>query len=363
LKAEAQGFSVWRGGWSVTGKKMLKVGCQRRLYAGQLRKLQVKDFEMFKTKSPIDQIRAGILLHFIKIGYSKDRKPVGFHFKGDGLRFLTDEDTIVNDWTLRQVQEALQDLEASGRVRVLPNAPHRSDYHVTAYPLKEVYPLKSEISPSRPQWYKLSSEEVTRLVKTDEQLCAHLVSTISEDLSNIYLSLYTSLGRTGIEIPDYEVFEDMEKELFWHTGLTERQVAICRMPDENDVPRLVRYFEQVRDLQARISQTHLLFEIKALDQAGISPIVFVDIDGRLWFVENGLPSDWFSTPFETMEALERAGHVTLRQDGRRFTVTNVTLGEEHAAAFQNLCYRFEVRSGKILRFSTGCPMYPGMPGL
>lgn len=80
-------------------------------------------------------------------------------------------------------------------------------------------------------------------------------------------------------------------------------------------------------------------------------------------MENGLPSEWFSTSVETMEALERAGYVTLRQDGRRFTVTNATLGEEHAAAFQNLSYRFVMRSGKIARVGTGRPMYPGMPGL
>jgi hypothetical protein len=99
--------------------------------------------------------------------------------------------------------------------------------------------------------------------------------------------MYISLGRTTIEIRDFGIFEGIARDLDSHTGVTERQVAICRMPDENDVPRLIRYFEQVKDLEAKISRTDLLFEIKALDQAGICPIEFIDIDGRLWFLENG----------------------------------------------------------------------------
>jgi hypothetical protein len=114
---------------------------------------------MVKTRLAIDRIRTGILLHFIEEAYGKDRELARFRFEGDGLRFITEEDTVINDWTPRQVEEALRELEASGRVQLayLPHATHTSDHHVTAYPIKEVYPLKSETLGSRPQWYELSS--------------------------------------------------------------------------------------------------------------------------------------------------------------------------------------------------------------
>jgi hypothetical protein len=70
----------------------------------------------------------------------------------------------------------------------------------------------------------------------------------------------------------------------------------------------------------------LLFALQALVQAGLSPIEFIEIDGVLWLLENGLPFEKFlRVRLETLEALEESENVTVRRDGHRVTVTGVFL--------------------------------------
>jgi hypothetical protein len=203
---------------------------------------------------------------------------------------------------------------------------HSADSHVTEFPLKF---FRSNLVPRR----KLSFDEVITLIKTDAEFCTRLVLDIHVYcMGDEYYWYGFELGA----LPDSEIFEDMAQQLLRHDDITERQLAICRMPDENGIPRLARYKQELDEQYEVANQIKLLFDLQALVQAGLSPIEFIEIDGVLWLLENGLPfEECLRARLETLEALEEAEYVTVRRNYHRVTVTGVFLDEEAAADFQN----------------------------
>jgi hypothetical protein len=288
--------------------------------------------DMVERRLMIDEIRTGTLLHFIEQS-ERNGNPGRFRFDRDGLRFITDEDTVISDWKPRQVEAALRELEVSRKVKVTyrPHAIWTADFHIEAYSLKQV----ATRSESQPQEYKLSSQEITEHIKTDDQMCAKVVFDIFTEWDALAFGIRTLLSADYSGIPDRQIFGEMAQDLIGQTGLTPKQLAICRMPDEHGIPRLARYKQQVDELEEKLKRTWLLFKLHRLEQNGRGPIEFMEIDGGLWLLENDLPSDEWTT-FETLEALELAGKLTLRRDGPRVTVTGIFLGEEEAATFQRI---------------------------
>jgi hypothetical protein len=150
---------------------------------------------MFNNETVMDHIRPDTLFTFIRDVYRESREPARFLYEGDGLRIITDDDTLLNDWSPRQVEQALRDLEVAGKVAVAYRVagPRRTsivDYHVAAYPLKSVRPAK--------EWGQvrenLSVAELTERVRTDDEFCATLIQHIylqSESFN--FLACYRTL--------------------------------------------------------------------------------------------------------------------------------------------------------------------------
>jgi hypothetical protein len=283
---------------------------------------------MIKTNLTLDDIRKGTLFHFIEQVNRKTDDAARFRYEGDGLRFVIDEDTVMNDWTPRQVEEALRGLEASGRVSISyrPHATHTADYHVLAFPRKSVYLRPG----SEPRWSNLSRDEVTELVNTDDEFCADLV------LWYFFQWLESRFDGDGT-IQDYRVFQNMGEELESQDGISLAQLATCRMPDKNGVPRLVRYKEHVDRLVHQVSEQSLLFVLRELQHEANGPIELIHVDGRLWPLENGLPSDRLGFySFEVLESLARDGLVGVERDNNRVFVRTLWLDREESGNDKDL---------------------------
>jgi len=200
---------------------------------------------------------------------------VRFRYEGDGLRLITNEDTVINDWVPGQVEKALRTLEASGKIALT----HIEDSQIEVYPLSE--------------WRRLPPEEFTSLIKTDDELCTKVIYDIFGELD--------VLGDDWSQIPDYRIFQEMAQGILTLAGLTPRQLAICRVPDENGKPRLSKFIENV--------------------------------DRQIWSM----------IALETVKSLEKEGILTFQREGPLMTVTGpslgggtLILGEEEAFALQRM---------------------------
>jgi hypothetical protein len=276
-----------------------------------------------KTERPLmmDRLRSETLLGVIRAIYRRDErpvKPVIFQFAGDGLRLMNAEQSVLNDWTPRQIGEALQALEASGEVLVSLGYKQSAASNVSV----RVSPLEPVARQSEPT--ELSKDETIRLIKTDDEFCVNVVN-------ESWFQFIQVQGYPEVILPDTDLFDLMAQDLVYQQGLTDRQLAICRMPDENGVPRLARYKQQFDQRMVELRRKSLLLEIELHQQRERGPVNFIVIGDMLWLLgDDGLPSEPAGSA-EALDALEASGQVYARRNGYRVTATGADLMAEYSS--------------------------------